>query len=379
VTYEAAIERSPSPGNSSDTPATPGDDPSDTEEMVQPEMRTRISYEEAIAANAHEGESLIARELREAREREEELRRQREQLMVNVNTRPADSAGSSPRPQGSPAAPVTQAARKEQSTYQQDVSPFKNDRRQSTDSLSSGHSNDKLATTPKANVKSAFGGGGFGKIGGLNYSVPEKTNEPKQRQETPIEREIRLARERENEYKISKGLPPLKDEKKVVLELDDDEKDMIVSRPYFPGQKTTGSSEKIQRFASNRLQKEINKQAEIEKKYLDEGKIKSTSEEHVGLIKYTEIKQDNTTPGRRNFSIAKKTPEVNNESKQNGSHDAKSSPKVALTPEQNMPKYNRSASSSGGVTFSYRESRHKAESKIEQELREMREREEELR
>ncbi|XP_052778199.1 uncharacterized protein LOC128215553 isoform X2 [Mya arenaria] len=358
---------------------TPVDVVSDTEEQMEerPGIRARISYEDAISTAAHEGESLIARELREAREREDELRAQRERSSLGVPSTPTSGSNvSSPRVQE----PVVKTTAESPSVnYQKDVSPFKHERKQSSDSLSSGHSSEKPQTistprTSSSNVRSPFGNGG--KIGGLNYHVPEKPKEAKQRQETPIEREIRLARERENDFRISKGLAPLKDEKKVDYELDDDDKAMIVQKPYNP--KPSTGKDNVKKFASNRLQKEINQQAELEKKYLDEGKIKSTSEEHVGLLKYQEITQDNNAPSKRNFSITKKGQEPVSESSQNGTPDLKQSPNNA-TPEQTTPKYGRSKSSSGGVTFSYRESRHKAESKIEQELREMREREEELR
>ncbi|XP_052248907.1 uncharacterized protein LOC127856627 isoform X2 [Dreissena polymorpha] len=348
---------------------TPDEELSETNEVMSdlPQTRTRITYEEAISSAAHEGESLIARELREAREREEELHKQRERLATGATQGPK-SADMSPRPRENETKSENQKP-----SYSKDVSPFKNGRSQSTDSLSSGNSSEKpQPVTPRI---TSFSSGG--KIGGLNYTVPEKPKDAK-RQETPIEREIRLARERENEYRVSKGLPPLEDVKKVDnYELDDDEKDMIVVRSSNQSTRA-GGKDNIQRFASTRLQKEIDKQTEIEKKYLNEGKIKSTSEEHVGLVKYSEIAQDYSTTPKRNFSINKKGGSGSEPvTEQNGTTpDHKTAPKNS-SPVQNVPKYNRSASS--GVTFSYRESRHKAESNIEKELREMREREEELR
>ena len=345
------------------TVSTP-DNLSEVDEAPTPsDMRSRISYEEAIASASHEGESLIARELREAREREDELQTQRER-----------SQGVTPRtepPKKEAPAPVKEESQKP--SYQKDVGPYKHTRKQSTDSTSSGQSSDKPHNIAPKNVRITSFGSGV--MGGLHYKAPEKPKETK-RQETPIERDIRIARERENELRISKGLTPLEDVKKVDVDVTDGSNNSdIVARPSFvsPG---AGNRNNMQKFASSRLQKEINKQNEIEKKYREEGKIKSTSEEHVGLVKYTEIAQDDYTSPKRNFSITRKSVSSEPIKEQNGTAEVK--PKVS--PNVTGPEPSKmSRSISGGVTFSYRESRHKAESKIEQELREMREREEELR
>lgn len=330
------------------------------------DMRMRISYEEAISNASHEGESLIARELREAREREEELQRQRERL-AGSTTRTEPKKESTPVKE----VEVSKHSDNQKPSYQKDVGPYKHARKQSTDSLSSGHSNEKPQTVTPKNVRITTFGGGV--MSGLTYKAPEKPKDTK-RQETPIEREIRLARERENELRVSKGLPPLEDVKKVDYDSDQEKDSDIISRPSISPAPATRNN--MQKFASTRLQKEINKQNEIEKKYRAEGKIISTSEEHVGLVKYTEIAQEDYSTSKRNFSINRKSSEPVKE--QNGTAEPKSAVSPKVTPsETSAPKMSRSIS--GGVTFSYRESRHKAESKIEQELREMREREEELR
>lgn len=353
------------------------DDLSKTQDKVEAKYRTRISYEEAIASAAHEGESLIARELREAREREEEHQRQRE-LLATGNA----SKASKPNKPVTPSVKepiVDKTMNNHKPTYQKDVSPFKRERTQSNDSLSSSHSSEKPQNiTPKSTRMTTFGGGGS--MASLTYKTPDKPKETK-KQETPIAREIRLARERENEYRVAKGLAPLKDEMKVDYDSDKEKNEEVTTtKSSFFSPVQQGRGDNIQKFASSRLQKEINKQTALEKKYRDEGKIKSTSEDHVGLLKYSDIaQQEHTAQPKRNFNITRKS--VNSspvaEQKQNGTPEPKSSPN-GQTLGQTAPKFGRNISS-GGVTFSYKESRHKAESKIEQELREMREREEELR
>lgn len=359
-----------------DTPVSTPDDLSEVEEqaVAAPDLKTRISYEEAIASASHEGESLIARELREAREREEELKKQRESMGSIKLNKPTPA----PEKQQVVKEPV-KVVESQTPSYQKDVSPFKKDRRQSTDSLSSGQSNDKSLNAQTKSVRVAFGGGAT-----LTYRTPEKPKDVK-RQETPIEREIRLARERENEFRVSKGLPPLKDEMKVDYDTpvqSDKEEIQVTNTSFFSNNTNQKKDANVQKFASSRLQKEINKQTALEKKYREEGKIISTSEDHVGLIKYSDIaQQEHTTPTKRNFSIPRKSAssEPLVAQKQNGTPEPEATPQPkGPTPEGSTPKFNRSIST-GNVTFSYKESRHKAESKIEQELREMREREEELR
>lgn len=366
VSVQETVPTSPTSVATPDTLSEPEDDA-----RSRPEPRTRISYEEAIANASHEGESLIARELREAREREEELQRQRERLS-GVSVKPNQSPHTSKTPQSS--TPMTPKETNRSSfaevatpTYQNDVSPFKETRRQSQDSASS-HNTDKV--TPKSVKVPAFGGQ-------LNYRTPERKDKNVKKPETPIEREMRLARERENEYRISKGLPPLPDIKREIdnVEFEEEKEEVSFSKsPFLNHGNTFNRDASMKKFASSRLQKEINQQNQLEKKYREEGKIMSTSEDHVGALRYTELAPSDSMPAKRNFSITRKSTSslpTEPETKQNGTADPQ------LTPKSQEPKFNRSVSS--GVTFTYKESRHKAESKIEQELREMREREEELR
>ena len=404
VVEDIIIVESNEPVRCSPTPVSTPDDlsdletPSSSSSPPPSEVRTRISYEEAIANSHHEGESRIARELREAREREDELHEQRLRLSGNFQQL------KSPPPEQQPVSQSVNAeasktlvaetikvvnAETHKPTYQKDVSPYKQGRRSSQDSVSS-HSTEKSPVPSYVNPKGVRVTG----FSSEHLQMPNKTPEIKtekkkkaKKSETPIEREIRLARERENEYKAQKGLPLLPDQKKDESsseeEEEKEEKPTITAASYFRSPSNPNANlNSMRKLASNRLQHEIKAQSDLEKKYLAEGKIKSTSEEHVGLVKYTEniSPQETTTTPKRNFSIqrksvhepVKKTPE------QNGSADQVDSPK---TPNvvSDAPKYKRTVSGSGALTFSYRESKHKAESKIEQELREMREREEELR
>ena len=388
VVEEIVIVQNSEPVRSSPTPVSTPDDLSDletpsTSSPPPSEVRTRISYEEAIANSHHDGESRIARELREAREREEELFKQRQRVSGNFQQT------KSPPPEKQQ--PVTQVVSVETNkpSYQKDVSPYKQGRRSSQDSVSS-HSTEKSPVPnyvpPKAVRVTAFGSERLE----MSYKTPEKTGKKKgKKPETPIEREIRLARERENEYRAQKGLPLLPDEKKEESSSEEEveekvEKPQITASAYFRSPSNPNAeTNSMRKLASSRLQHEIKAQSDLEKKYLAEGKIKSTSEEHVGIVKYTEniSPQEVATTPKRNFSITRKSVHepVKKTPEQNGSPDQTEQPKTPRTPVSDTPKYLRSVSAAGGLTFSYRESKHKAESKIEQELREMREREEELR
>lgn len=96
--------------------------------------------------------------------------------------------------------------------------------------------------------------------------IPDSTDEdetdskPVEKKETPIEREIRLARERENELRVQKGLPLLSEP---VKPAEDDSQSKSsggedsVSYSYRSKVNTAEGNKSMRNFASSRLQNEI--------------------------------------------------------------------------------------------------------------------------
>ncbi|XP_052100516.1 uncharacterized protein LOC127734587 isoform X3 [Mytilus californianus] len=298
-----------------------------------------ITYEEAIATYQHEGESLIAKELREHREREEDLQKQRN--TVHQSTRNTTKVLEQEVP----------TVQKTTPTQKQQKTPTPTIQKQSFNSFLSSQS------PHSQNVQ--------------DESEVTKKQAPKK--ETPIEREIRQARERENELRSQKGLPLLVDNSKA----EKVERDSVTEEEeiHYSGRynSSTNDTPSMRKFASSRLQNELAKQKEREMTYRKEGKIMTTSEEHIETpMKFSEVPTKLTGPVKRNFVIHKGgsgKPLVENGETE--SKDNITSPE----PSKEEPKFRLK---SGGAAFSYRESRQHAESKIEKELREMREREEEL-
>ncbi|XP_046340120.2 uncharacterized protein LOC124121182 isoform X2 [Haliotis rufescens] len=359
-------------GKTVEQPASPPE-PEQNHKQVEPQndinhnQTKSVSYEKAISSYSHDGESLIARELREAREREDELQQQRSRLhqQSDVAT-PTKQQQSQPTPASKTTPKVSNsspAAR--QGTWQKDVSPFlqKSKRSGSVDSLASSHSTGKSPSD----------------LGTQNQEEDEfPAYKPKS--ETPIEREIRLVRERENELRRSKGLPDLPDPKAEhrsgpPLSLSSPSTEH--SPRYF--RSPLENKNTMKRYSSNRLQQEIIKQNQREMDLRSEGKIITTSEEHIQPLKYVAVTGQETTNAnvKKNF-VTRKSSGGYTPTKSDEVDGAVSDSQAKTTPKAELLK-SRKVMSAGGAGFSYKESRNTAESKIERELREMREREDELR
>ncbi|XP_041357628.1 microtubule-associated protein futsch-like [Gigantopelta aegis] len=326
-----------------------------------------VSYERAIQGYQHEGESLIAKELRELREREDDLQRQRQMFNKGGSVTPKKEADV-PKPQLVEKKPTPVPIVKE-GTWQKDVSPFiqQKTRRESLNSLDSS----------QGTLKSQSDNGmGLDAQSGSNSFCIEIT------EETPIEREIRLARERENELRRAKGLPelPLPKSSPKEPELPSTASSHVFSRHNVAAPNT------MRRFASNRLQHEIIAQKQRELDLRKEGKIITTSEEHIEPLKYVSVtgQEKSSGSGKRNFVTRRSVQGGSSSDRTDDETASDSSSNASLTtgmqtPEQAAPPRRKVTPGSTTTTFSYRESHQTAESKIERELREMREREDELR
>lgn len=323
-----------------------------------------ITYEEAIIHSHTEGESLIARELRELREREEEVRQQRKSIIAKLQAESLVSSVSTPKQQTESVQPAIVTK------HQPKTSPAPSVPRGSV----------AAARTPLVNVSVSRN-----MHASLHTDSTPQTQNPAPKQETPIEREIRLARERENELRRAKGLPELNPEPS--------EQDITKEHAHSQSVPTVNTNRRqpapqpdasIRRFASNRLQQEILDQKKRELALRQEGKIITTSEEHIQPLKYSEITGQDKVEGtvKRNFKMP------GNKHGTESPESVQDSPPI--TPQtqhsqrsSNVPtsgnKKPGSGAGVGALNFSYREFRQTAESKIERELREMREREEELR
>ncbi|XP_063220501.1 uncharacterized protein LOC134529878 [Bacillus rossius redtenbacheri] len=242
-------------------------------------------------------ETRIALELREMREREEELRKLRNKTLhgpevfeVHVTTAFDDGFSSIPNTDesnfsenGSEGKEITEA-----DNTRQAISPevpvqsdFQHHRTQSVDSTSSGHSSGSGGLSEGIVVRR--------RIVVKPFEEPQDEEVPtymRKLTETPIEREIRLSREREEELRREKGLSFVNGP--TVL-------------PSLPKQEVTRvkSSNKLindprsvqHRLATSRIQHEIDEAAEREGELRKAGTIQMTSEDTVDskVTRFTDL------------------------------------------------------------------------------------------
>ena len=234
-----------------------------------------IRYEEAISTKAHAGESRIARELREQREREEELRAHWHTMGVDgpmVTDSAPDTPYNMPEPEQKPVVgPSATGMSKSESAHE--VSSVNADQEHKQHMPSSVSIDSGLFRVHRvAPLKTPAG---------VMVPHPEEPGHA----ETPIEREIRLSRDREEELRRQKGLPvPMAaTQKQVMVSVSSTPPSQPIARR---GGELRGS---VQKLASGRIQKEIASQHSKELVLQNEGKIRSLSTDEVDHHNYVDI------------------------------------------------------------------------------------------
>lgn len=236
-------------------------------------------------------ETKIALELREMREREEELRRLRQRLSKDE---PDDGFNSIPNTDegnfseyGSEEKELSldgNSSRMMSPEVLAGPGSFLHQRTQSMDSMSSGHSSG-----------SGSGSGNTDVIVGRRRITVKPLDEPddeeipsymlRNQKETPIEREIRLAREREEELRREKRLPPLNHQPSPAA--GKQEVRWINSRNTVANDPRSVQH----RLATSRIQQEIDEATEREKEMREAGMIQTVSEETVDskVTRFTDL------------------------------------------------------------------------------------------
>lgn len=211
-------------------------------------------------------ESVIERDIRLQREREEAVAREREEALVRAAARLSKDETDD----GFNSIPNTDSEYGSEEKDSRIMSPegFLHQRTQSLDSMSSGHSSGSGDT-----------GGGRRRVTVKPLDEPEEDQAlsyMRNQKETPIEREIRLAREREEELRREKRLPPLNSQFTPIPGKQEIRK--FNSRSSILANDPRSMQH---RLATSRIQQEIDEATEREKELRAAGKIHTTSEETV--------------------------------------------------------------------------------------------------
>ena len=367
-----------------------------------------ITYGVAISAKTHAGETLIARELREQREREEELQKHWEEIQQfkasEDGSVPPSARELVPPPSAQSPVQATKSAPKpgqaQPSTYQTEVTPFKQTSSQPATNASgrrgSVESNSSSAASssqdgvrhqdplqPPRYTRGVQPLGGDDEEEQVPFALRFLT-----KNETPVEREIRIAREREEELRRERGLPV----NDASPDIPPAGADVVDSKPtnYHRSMSAPADKQAMKKLSSSRLMLEMGRERRREIDLHSEGKIKTTSEDHLtDLSTYAKTVNAEMVTTAKKFPKAKTPTEPspsaevmspNEESPhQNGvsvtpTTPSKPEPAVVRRYSQLQPAEELDWNVSKGKPTMTR-----TENKIDSEMREMKEREEELR
>lgn len=265
---EAEVARS----RSIPSPASPGAGPHHSPAMEH----SQPSY-------AHAGESLIARELREQREREEELRQRWNDMGMEMP--PLSDVPETPFqiPQPTVQPTVVHSSKGGPNGVA------------ATNGLSADSDASSVSSAQESHIqqlKAAPVESARQKV--RPFEDPEDSAEPPgfryiPQNETPIDREIRLMREREEALRQSRGLPAKVETDEPPVEV---EVDISPSRPqhlYRKGEEEVGRST-MKRLAHSNIQREIAREKQKESDLQQLGRIKTLSMDQVDKTpKYTDV------------------------------------------------------------------------------------------
>ena len=264
------------------------------------QLESSVSYESAIGSKVHEGESIITRELRAQREREDELRLRYKEMGLDtflVDRDSSDTPYNAPEPSQPNISKLPAHAKALMKTNQPrgmsrsvseplHMSALLEPVRQPTNhvqpvAMHSSVSQDMIShqTIPEEprshKVHPLEEPDGFD----VAYRfVPQN--------ETPIEREMRLAREREEELRTSRGFSASRESNDVV----EITREHSPKTPVVLKKGDEGDGKLMKNFAASRLQFEIEKEKRRELDLRSQGMISTlSSERDQGQVKYVDV------------------------------------------------------------------------------------------